>query len=144
MNGNAKYRSIVQHHLHDVVALMFRALLLIPLVACCNTLTTAAEISKSISIIKSRDSSVYDATIAALDQRLEQRCKPPPQQACLQIETRSFVAGEEPPVPPAQDLVITLGLKAREYADRHLSEEKIINAMVPSGKYRLNESAGNG
>jgi ABC-type uncharacterized transport system substrate-binding protein len=122
-----------------VVATLVK-LLLIPILACVSTLTNAAEASKSITLIKSSDAQVYDAVIETLDGRLAQQCKGR-DQACLKLEIQSLATEEVLLPPPAQDLIVTLGLKARDYADRHLVPGQIINAMIPTRNGHLSQAA---
>jgi ABC-type uncharacterized transport system substrate-binding protein len=119
---------------------MFRTLVLIPLLACCSAPTSATATDINVSIIKSSDAGVYDSVGEAFERRLAKPCKRQ-QPACIQVETQSFIAAEAEIPSPPQDLVITLGLKAREYAERHFGEGSIINAMIPTRNGHLSKSA---
>jgi hypothetical protein len=56
----------------------------------------------------------------------------------------NFVAGEEKPTLKSEDLVVTLGLKAREFTDQYPGEVRTINAMIPTRNGQLSEPAING
>jgi hypothetical protein len=105
-------------------------------------LTGAADTVKQVSIIKSSEAVVYDHVIEALEQQLQRSCSPR-EQACLKVESHSSTAAETPPPDLPEDLVITLGLKARRYADQYLDTSKLINAMIPTRNGQLSQSAIN-
>jgi ABC-type uncharacterized transport system substrate-binding protein len=74
---------------------------------------------------------------------LDKRCKPQ-KQACIHANIETSIANTTRPIAKAYDLVITLGLKAREYADSHLGSSRIINAMIPTGNGGSSEANKNG
>jgi hypothetical protein len=102
-----------------------------------------AQTGNLITVIKSSDAGVYDRVIETLQRRLATPCEPP-ERACLGVEIQDFVTGDFEPPYPAADLTITLGVKARDYADRHLGAGRIINAMLPTRNGHLSKSAIDG
>ena len=142
MNGSINNRSINHHHIGDGKASFHLKLVLFLAFVCAGVLASAAQPTKQVSIIKSSEAAVYDTVIEVLDQQLQRPCNAQ-EHSCLRVETHSFTAGEAPFPNPSDDLVLTLGLKAREYADQYLGNSRIINAMIPTANGQLSESAIN-
>ena len=90
----------------------------------------ASQHATNILIIKSSSESYYNQVINQIKQRLDDYCTSH-ETACNNIEVQSYTSNESKSVYQQYDLVITLGLKARHYADRYLAQAKTINAMIP-------------
>ena len=83
-----------------------------------------------ILIIKSGNAAVYNEIADSLQQHLGAHCSKSDSN-CTRAELHSFVSNAAKPVYRRYDLVITLGLKARQYAAQQLPDSAIINAMIP-------------
>lgn len=140
MNGSAECQSTRHDHLGDRVVSLHLEILLVLVLVFASFLSHAAATAKQVAIVKSSDDAVYDSVIESLERQLEAVCLSA-QPACPAIEIHSFTADADQAVPASPDLVLTLGLKARDYAERHFAEARILNAMIPTRNGQLSESA---
>lgn len=138
MNARATSQSSRQDHISEGVPYVRLKLLLIGLLAWCSSLTFAQD-GSTILIIKSNEAVVYDSVIDQIEQRLLAGCIPR-QQTCLSLELYRLIADDSATAPPPHDLVISLGQKAREYAQRQYADSRIINAMIPTEQDRLEDA----
>lgn len=101
------------------------ALCLFPLTFHASTQTT------NILILKSGPSSVYDDVVDHIKNHFDVIC-PKHGFLCDRLNIQSFIANEAQPTKHKYDLVITLGLKARQYAMINSDYSNVINAMIPN------------
>lgn len=92
----------------------------------------AAEQATNILILKSGSATVYNQVVADLRNQFDRLCKEDGLY-CKRLTIQSYITNESKPLYQSYDLVVTLGLKARQYALHNLTQSKTINALIPSG-----------
>lgn len=132
LKGRSNHQSIRHNHSHGWLVLFVLRFSVSLLLLCSSSTVKSIEHSADILIIKSSGAEVYDTVIAQLKQHLSKQCIPQ-NGACPHTNIETTTADKTRPSTKDFDLVITLGLKARTFADRHFSNSRIINAMIPTG-----------
>ncbi len=67
----------------------------------------------------------------------------PQEKECRHAQIQILLDNDRAPIAKDYELVITLGLRARAFAERHLSHNRIINAMIPTGNGGSSEASKN-
>ncbi|MEN8178678.1 MAG: ABC transporter substrate binding protein [Pseudomonadota bacterium] len=91
----------------------------------------ASDQTTNILILKSGTASFYDNVVDHIKKHFDHLCASEGK-FCNKLNIQSYISNEAKPIYQEYGLVITLGLKARDYALRHLNRSTIINAMVPN------------
>ncbi len=97
----------------------------------CRPLLHASDHTTNILILKSGSAFYYDDVVKHIRKHFDQLCTTE-SGFCDELNIQSYISNEAKPIYQEYDLVITLGLKARDYALRHLDHANMINAMIPN------------
>ncbi len=111
--------------------------LIVCLIALCNpALLHASHPSFNILIIKSGSEPYYNKVVDHIDRYIDQHCnKDHP--ICPKIKIDQSITNGDIPIRQEYNLVVTLGLKAKDYAQRHLDHYDTIYGMIPQDKASL-------
>ena len=138
LNVRSNTLSARHNHSHGWADYFIHRIILSIILIGFSPLITSTEHVLNVLILKSSEAEVYDTVLKQIKQHLNEQCKQQPED-CRGMDIQDHIVDTTSIIPDDADLIISLGLKARTFANQRFSGNKIINAMIPIGGNELTE-----